>query len=56
MTCEACNTIAPVVAEGYEPKGKWEVLDGLKTCTTISSRFLPFPYASHVHDCGPVLY
>jgi len=33
MTCEACNTIPPVIAVGYEPKGKWEELGGLKTCS-----------------------
>jgi len=31
MTCEACKTIPPVVAEGYEPKGTYEEIAGLKT-------------------------
>lgn len=34
MTCEACNTIPPVVAEGYETTGKWEEVGGLKTYVT----------------------
>jgi hypothetical protein len=33
MSCEACKTIPPVIAEGYEPKGKYEDIAGLKTCT-----------------------
>ncbi|QKX52965.1 uncharacterized protein TRUGW13939_00036 [Talaromyces rugulosus] len=31
MTCEACNTIAPVMAVGYEPKGDWVEVAALKT-------------------------
>lgn len=32
MTCEACRTIPPVVAQGYTPEGKYETIAGLKTC------------------------
>ena len=32
MTCEACKTIPPVIAEGYTPKGTYEQIGGLKTC------------------------
>lgn len=32
MACAACKTIPPVVVEGYEPKGKYEEIGGLKTC------------------------
>ncbi|TVY85488.1 putative AIM2 family protein, partial [Lachnellula suecica] len=35
MTCEACKTIPPVIAEGYENKGSWIELAGLKTCTSL---------------------
>jgi hypothetical protein len=38
MTCEACNTIPPVLAEGYIEKGKWEEVGGFRTCD--SSPFL----------------
>lgn len=31
MTCEACKTIPPVIAEGYTPKGTYEQIGGLKT-------------------------
>jgi hypothetical protein len=41
MTCEACNTIPPVVAEGYEEKGKWEEIGGLKTCESLFSVSTP---------------
>ncbi|CZT02950.1 hypothetical protein WAI453_012177 [Rhynchosporium graminicola] len=34
MTCEACKTIPPVVAEGYTEKGEWEDVGGLKTYVT----------------------
>jgi len=34
MTCDACNTIPPVVAEGYVTKGSWEEVGGLKTYVT----------------------
>ncbi|TVY33770.1 hypothetical protein LSUB1_G007982, partial [Lachnellula subtilissima] len=34
MTCEACKTIPPVVAEGYENKGSWGEVAGLKTYIT----------------------
>ncbi|KAH8676840.1 hypothetical protein BGZ60DRAFT_403552 [Tricladium varicosporioides] len=34
MTCAACNTIPPVVSEGYEPKGEYITLSGLKTYVT----------------------
>ena len=44
MTCEACKTIPPVVAEGYEPKGKWEEIAGLKTCMFLPSAS-PHPLA-----------
>jgi len=36
MACEACKTIPPVVAEGYQTKGKWEEVSGLKTYITGS--------------------
>lgn len=36
-TCEACNTIPPVVAEGYTLKGSYIELGGLNTCTSLSS-------------------
>jgi hypothetical protein len=29
---EACCNIPPIVAEGYEPKGKYETINGIKTC------------------------
>lgn len=32
MTCEACRTIPPVIAEGYEPKGEYRSIGGLNTC------------------------
>lgn len=32
MTCEACRTIPPVVAEGYTPKGTYAGVAGLNTC------------------------
>lgn len=41
MTCEACKTIPPVVAEGYEPKGKYEEIAGLKTCMFLPHSFFP---------------
>ncbi|OJJ98952.1 hypothetical protein ASPACDRAFT_1889385 [Aspergillus aculeatus ATCC 16872] len=36
MTCEACRTIPPVVAEGYTPKGTYEGVAGLNTYITGS--------------------
>jgi hypothetical protein len=38
MTCEACNIIPPVLAEGYIEKGKWEEVSGLRACL-----YFPFP-------------
>ncbi|PMD18037.1 dienelactone hydrolase [Hyaloscypha hepaticicola] len=34
MTCEACNTIPPVLAEGYIEKGRWEEVGGFRTYIT----------------------
>ncbi|KAH8805781.1 hypothetical protein F5884DRAFT_755340 [Xylogone sp. PMI_703] len=34
MTCEACRTIPPVIAEGYVTKGRWTEVAGLKTYIT----------------------
>ncbi|KAL5320510.1 hypothetical protein ACEPPN_011316 [Leptodophora sp. 'Broadleaf-Isolate-01'] len=34
MTCEACKSIPPVVAEGYIEKGQWEYIGGRKTYIT----------------------
>ncbi|KAJ5537445.1 hypothetical protein N7513_010631 [Penicillium frequentans] len=34
MTCEACRSIPPVVAQGYQPEGKYESIAGLKTYVT----------------------
>jgi hypothetical protein len=51
MTSEACKTIPPVLAEGYENKGSWGEVAGLKTCTSfllyslavlLLLRFYPF--------------
>lgn len=42
MTCEACNTIPPVVASGYNPKGKWEEIGGLNTYVTGSESAAKF--------------
>jgi hypothetical protein len=30
---KACCSIPPVVAKGYEPKGEYKTINGLKTCT-----------------------
>lgn len=37
---EACCNVPPIVSKGYNAKGSYEEIDGLKTCTTpsISSR------------------
>lgn len=32
MTCEACRSIPPVVVQGYQFEGKYEIIAGLKTC------------------------
>ena len=32
MACAACSTIPPVQADGYESKGTFETIGGLKTC------------------------
>jgi len=29
---EACCNIPPIVVEGYEAKGKYETINGMKTC------------------------
>ena len=34
---EACCNIPPIVVEGYEPKGKYETINGMKTCVSSSS-------------------
>ncbi|KAK5148812.1 hypothetical protein LTR04_000474 [Oleoguttula sp. CCFEE 6159] len=31
---EACCTVPPIVSKGYEPKGKYITIDGMKTYTT----------------------
>jgi len=31
----ACCNIPPVISKGYEPKGKYETLGGLKTCQQL---------------------
>lgn len=31
---EACCNIPPIVSKGYNAKGSYEEIDGLKTCTT----------------------
>ncbi|KAL3457207.1 Alpha/Beta hydrolase protein [Aspergillus heterothallicus] len=36
MTCEACRTIPPVIAEGYTPKGESSVIGGLGFSTYIT--------------------
>ena len=33
---EACCNIPPVVWQGYSPKGAYDEVDGLKTCTCFS--------------------
>lgn len=33
---EACCNIPPIVVEGYEPKGKYETINGMKTCVSNS--------------------
>ncbi|TVY20551.1 putative AIM2 family protein [Lachnellula arida] len=40
MTCEACKTIPPVIAEGYENKGSWGEVAGLKTCPQTATKAL----------------
>ncbi|TVY40721.1 putative AIM2 family protein [Lachnellula occidentalis] len=40
MTCEACKTIPPVIAEGYENKGSWGEIAGLKTCPATATKAL----------------
>ncbi|TVY28089.1 putative AIM2 family protein [Lachnellula hyalina] len=40
MTCEACKTIPPVIAEGYENKGSWGEVAGLKTCPPSATKAL----------------
>jgi len=35
----ACCNIPPIISKGYEPKGKYETINGLKTC---KSRSVPF--------------
>jgi len=42
MTCEACKTIPPVIAEGYENKGSWGEVAGLKTCMYLRLSSLAF--------------
>ena len=32
MTCEACRTLPPAMAEGYTAKGIYDTIGGLKTC------------------------
>lgn len=32
----ACCSIPPIVSKGYEPKGKYETIGGLKTCRSTS--------------------
>jgi hypothetical protein len=32
----ACCSIPPIVSKGYEPKGKYETIGGLKTCKFFS--------------------
>jgi hypothetical protein len=29
---KACCNLPPVIVEGYEPKGKYETINGMKTC------------------------
>lgn len=39
----ACCSIPPIVSKGYEAKGKYETIGGMKTCEPLSSyhRYLP---------------
>ena len=32
----ACCNIPPIISKGYEPKGKYETIGGLKTCKSYS--------------------
>jgi hypothetical protein len=43
MTCEACRTIPPVIAEGYTPKGERSIIGGLgfSTCTYFFYKLSP---------------
>jgi hypothetical protein len=53
MTCEACNTIPPVVASGYTPKGKWEEIGGLNTYVTGSESSAKFGLVDVYDIFGP---
>lgn len=46
MSCEACRTIPPVIPQGYTPKGTYQTLASLNTCTLPSPPLSPFyPHA-----------
>jgi hypothetical protein len=48
MTCEACRTTPPVIAEGYTPKGESSVIGrlGFSTCMYSSTDF-PLNHSTH---------
>jgi hypothetical protein len=35
----ACCSIPPIITEGYEPKGKYEDINGIKTCNSCQIMF-----------------
>lgn len=44
----ACCSIPPVVVKGYEPKGKYEDIGGLKTCQYYNCRGSPIGRISYL--------
>lgn len=48
MACEACKTIPPVVVEGYEEKGSWGTVGGVRTCmlSFLSPLITLLPFSS----------
>lgn len=47
---EACCNIPPIVVEGYEPKGKYETINGMKTCMSMSDPCTVPPLESSTAD------
>lgn len=48
-------TIPPVVSEGYQAKGDYITIDGLKTCKSIPFRSTA-PYASGILAFSPEIH
>jgi len=49
-TAESCCQIPPIVAKGYEPKGKYTEVNGMKSCSSLPTLSLTLSYLQLLID------